>query len=59
MIVYTEAPTVLVFWRGQRTADALNTATNGLPDKHTINLLPLMVCVRHSPDRTPVACEVV
>ena len=46
MIVYTEAPTVLVFWRGQRTADALSAATKGLRDKHTICLFS-MVCGCH------------
>lgn len=29
MITYTEAPTVLVFWRGQRTADAVDEAIAG------------------------------
>ncbi len=48
MIVYTKAPTVLVFWRGQRTADAQSAATKGLPDKHTICLSP-MVRRRHKP----------
>lgn len=46
MIAYTEAPTVLVFWRGQRTADALSAATKGLRAKHTICLTSI-VCERH------------
>ncbi|MBR3327010.1 MAG: hypothetical protein IKG22_06775 [Atopobiaceae bacterium] len=46
MITYTEAPTVLVFWRGQRTADALSAATKGLRAKHTI-CSTSMVCKRH------------
>lgn len=46
MITYTEAPTVLVFWRGQRTVDALSAATKGLHAKHTI-CLTSMVCKRH------------
>lgn len=59
MIVCMKAPTVLVFWRGQRTADALSTATSGLRDKHTINLFPLMVGVRHILARQSTASEVV
>ena len=46
MITYTEAPTVLAFWRGQRTADALSAATKGLRAKHSI-CLTSMVCKRH------------
>ena len=46
MIARKETPTVLVFWRGQRTADALSAATKGLRAKHTI-CLTSMVCKRH------------
>ena len=46
MITYTEAPTVLVFWRGRGTADAQSAATKGLHAKHTI-CLTSMVCKRH------------
>lgn len=48
MLARKEAPTVLVFWRGQRTADATSATTNGLRAKHTIRL-GLMVCKRHKP----------
>jgi hypothetical protein len=41
----TKAPTVLVFWRGQRTADALGAATNA-PQVEDITLL-CMVADRH------------
>ncbi len=48
MLAGKEAPTVLVFWRGQRTADATIATTKGLRAKHTIRL-DRMVCKRHKP----------
>ena len=35
MIVYTEAPTVLVYWRGRGTADAVGEAIAGHVEKDT------------------------
>ncbi len=45
MNMKAEAPTVLVFWRGRRTADAMGAATNTPQVKH-ITLL-CMVAHRH------------
>lgn len=36
MIVYEEAPTVLVYWRGQGTADAFGEAIAGHVEKDTM-----------------------
>ncbi len=51
MLADKGTPTVLVFWRGQRTADATGEATCGLRSKHTTTTSSVpMVCDRHKPE---------
>lgn len=47
MHVNNRTPTVLVFWRGQRTVDAQSAATDGLRVKHTTICPSIMVRSLH------------